>query len=67
MQTNLITLIESEMASDDANRNPQSLQLIRAFETSEDRHSINMVMIALCGWSLDTLLERCGGCHDSER
>ena len=67
MYTNLIDIIESEMASDDANRNSQSLRLIRAFEASEDRHSINMIMIALCGWSLDTLIRKYGGDHDFER
>lgn len=63
MNNNLIDLIEAEMASDDANRNKQSQRIIRAFETSEDQHSLNMVLIALCGWSFDTLLDTCGGGH----
>lgn len=55
----LIDIIEQQMHSDDANRKQQSTKLVKAFENSKDQDSIDQFLIALCGWSFDTL-ERIG-------
>jgi len=58
MNNNLIAIIEQEIANDDCNRSRQSAILIEAVEASTDRESIDRVLIALCGWSFETLLNR---------
>jgi len=54
-ETNLIDIIENQMTSDDSNREKQSAYLLEAYEESTDQSGIDKFLIALCGWSLDTI------------
>lgn len=54
-QDSLIDIIESQMSSDDCNRQKQSSKLAKAYENSNDKGSIDRFLIALCGWSFETI------------
>lgn len=51
----LIDIIEKQMLSDDSSREKQSSKLAEAYENSKDKRSIDQFLIALCGWSFDTI------------
>jgi hypothetical protein len=55
----LIDRIQEEMLSDDEDREKQSFYLKEAYENAseEAKKAIDWCFIALCGWSLKTLLE----------
>jgi hypothetical protein len=55
----LIPALMQEMQSDGEN---ESKELLRYYTgcNSQERAVINNVMIYLCGWSFETLLEKCG-------
>ena len=56
----LIDRIQEELLSDDEDREEQSEYLKRYYtESSEaERRMIDLCFIALCGWSLKTLMEQ---------
>lgn len=55
----LIDHIQEEMLADDEDREKQSEYLKEAYEdaSEKEKKSIDRCFIALCGWSLKTLLE----------
>jgi hypothetical protein len=55
----LIDIIEREMSTDDDDRDTQSnyLRLEYREASEEAKNAINMCFVALCGWSLETLIE----------
>jgi hypothetical protein len=57
--SNIIPIIYSEMESDGEN---DSLRLLNYYyECNQgERTAINNVLIYLCGWSFETILEKCG-------
>ena len=58
----LIDRVQTEMQSDDEDREKQSAILLSVYEQADKKtkEAINEVFICLCGWSLDTLLNRKG-------
>jgi len=58
--TTLIDIIEREMSTDDADRQKESDYLRDYYsESSEaEKKRIDLCFMALCGWSLETLLKR---------
>ena len=55
----IIPMIFAEMESDGENQSEELLQWYKACTTAE-RSTVNTVMIYLCGWSFETILEKCG-------
>lgn len=57
---NLIDKIEYEMSTDDDNREVQSIYLKNRYLASNKkvREGIDACFVALCGWSLETLIKR---------
>jgi hypothetical protein len=55
----IIPMIFDEMGSDEEN---DSDELVAYYNgaSSEQRAAINDICIFLCGWSLETIFERCG-------
>jgi hypothetical protein len=56
---NLIPTIYAEMASDDQNDSERLLNYYMRY-AKYDRAVINEVMLYLCGWSFETLLDKSG-------
>jgi hypothetical protein len=56
---NIIPILFAEIASDGAN---DSAKLLRYYIhcNLQERAVVNNVMIYICGWSFETLLEKCG-------
>ena len=56
----LIDKIQEEMLSDDEDREEQSEELAAAYQQASDeaKEAIDRSFIALCGWSLKTLLRQ---------
>lgn len=56
---NLIDRIQNEMLSDDCDTEGQSKNIVRAYETADGiaQARINDIFIALCGYSLATLIK----------
>ena len=54
----IIPMIFTEMSSDSEN-NSEELVAYYNGANSEQRAAMNEVCILLCGWSLETILERC--------
>jgi hypothetical protein len=56
----LIDLVQDAMLSDDEDREEQSEYLARCYNEAsvEAKNRIDTCFIALCGWSLDTLMKR---------
>jgi hypothetical protein len=56
---NIIPAIYAEIASDGEN---ESRQLLRYYThcNREEKAVVNNIMIYLCGWGFDTILEKCG-------
>ena len=56
----LIDLVQEAMLSDDEDRSKQSDILRRTYEGAslEAKNQIDKCFICLCGWSLETLLNR---------
>lgn len=57
--TTLIDTIENEMSSDDENRGKQSDILRTTYEDADAlvRQGIDACFVALCGWTLATLID----------
>lgn len=55
---NLIDIIFDQMHSDDADRAQQSDILLRHYHaaTEAEQKAINNIMICVCGWGIDTLI-----------
>ena len=55
----IIPMIFTEMSSDSEN---ESEELVAYYNgaSSEQRAAMNEMCMILCGWSLETILERCG-------
>ncbi len=55
----IMGMIFDEMGSDDEN---DSQELVEYYNgaSSEQREAMNEMCIYLCGWSLETIFERCG-------
>jgi hypothetical protein len=55
---NLIESIVEAIESDDANREKQSARLVALYEnsTTEMKAAIDCAFVALCGWSVATLI-----------
>lgn len=49
----IIDTIQEEMESDDTVRQKQDIHLLKAYENKD----IDAFLIALCGWSFNTILE----------
>ena len=66
---NLIEVITQEMANDEELTGRQSWNIRRAYvEANEDgKQAINSVLIALCGWSMETLLTKVEPDEEDER
>ena len=56
---NIIPTLMGEMASDGENESRELLDYYMGCDTPE-RSVVNNVMMYLCGWSFETLLEKCG-------
>ena len=56
---NIIPVLMGEMESDGENESDLLLNYYLRCNTQE-RAVVNNVMIYLCGWSFETLLEKCG-------
>jgi hypothetical protein len=55
----IIPTLMAEMASDGENESEELLRYYMECNTPE-KAVINNIMIYLCGWSFETLLEKCG-------
>jgi hypothetical protein len=56
---NIIPTLMGEMASDGENESKELFEYYLECN-QEERTAINNVMMYLCGWSFETLLEKCG-------
>ena len=56
---NIIPTLMGEIESDRENESEELLNYYMGC-TSHERAVVNNVMIYLCGWSFETLLEKCG-------
>ena len=55
----IIPIIFDEMGSDDENDSDELVEYYNG-ASSEQRAAMNDMCIFLCGWSLETIFERCG-------
>ena len=55
---NIIPTLMGEMASDDENESQELFDYYLGCDTIE-RSVVNNVMLYLCGWSFETILEKC--------
>jgi len=56
---NILPTLFAEIASDGENESEELLCYYQGCNT-EERAVVNNVMIYICGWSFETLLEKCG-------
>lgn len=59
----LIEIITEEILTDTGNIEKESKLLIQCYKKSskKEKKRIDLCFIALCGWSLDTLIKKMGG------
>ena len=62
---NIIPTIFAEITSDGENESEELLHYYMRCN-SQERAVVNNVMIYICGWSFETLLEKCGIQIDAE-
>jgi hypothetical protein len=56
----LIATITEEILSDDTDQSNR-LQSLYENGTEQDRKAIDEAMMCVCGWTLETLIQRAGG------
>jgi hypothetical protein len=61
----IIPMIFDEMGSDDENDSDELVEYYNG-ASSEQRAAMNEMCMFLCGWSLETIFERCGLTVDKE-
>jgi hypothetical protein len=61
----IIPMLFDLIGSDDANDSEELVEYYNG-ATSEQREAMNELCMFLCGWSLETIFERCGLTVDRE-